>query len=284
MMKSGKHLQRLASLATLAAVVTLLWVIIALCREGLMHWHWWVLWRRPRELRAGGGLGPELINTLSMVALAECLSLPLGLATAIWLGDAKLPRRVRDGLDGFFISFQSIPAIVVGLVAFEVLVGYFHWPLSVATGTLALAVLNVPQVVVFSRQAMAAVPDAWREGSLALGATALETVWRMVLPASLLALVDQLGLSFARLAGESALLIFTAGLNVGPHWGWFQPGETLAVRLWQVRTEGLMPDRAALAAETGMVLLAITALALVGSKVWSLRLKAYQSGPGGGGP
>ena len=213
-----------------------------------------------------------------MVALAECFSVPLGLATAVWLSEFAPPSPILHRLERILIGFQSIPAIVVGLVAYQLLIGRMGWPLSVGTGTVALAALNVPQVVVFSRLAMGAVPESLREGSYALGATSLQTVWRMVLPASLASLVDQLGLSVARLVGETALLIFTAGINVGPRWGWFQPGETLAIHLWYVRTEGLMPDRASVSAQTGILLVALTTLAIVVGKVGAERIRAGQGG------
>ena len=281
-MSRGRTLHQIAAVATLVAVAALCWVLIALARDGLEHWHWWLLWRHPREIQAGGGVGPEIVNTMTMVSLAECFSLPLGWCAAVWLSEYVRPSSTVRWLERLFIGLQSIPAIVVGLVAFQVIIGALHWPLSVGTGTVALAILNLPQVVVFSRQAMAGVPQSLREGSLALGATPFQTVWTMVLPASLASLVDQMGLSWARLAGEAALLIFTAGLNVGPHWGWFQPGETLAVHLWSVRTEGLMPDRASLAAETGILLIAMTALAIVAAKLLSNRITRRQRGPGRG--
>jgi phosphate transport system permease protein len=277
-MKQRRRLYHLATGMTVLALVLLCWVWMSLARDSLSHWHWWLLWRRPRELRAGGGIGPELVNTLSMVLLAEVFSIPLALGLAIWLHEFAPRAAWLSLVERILLGFQGIPTVIVGLLVFQVMIGWLAWPLSVGTGTIALSVFNLAQGVVMGRHAIEGVPEALREGSLALGATPMQTVWRMVLPASLGSLVDQLGLSWARLSGEAALLIFTAGVNVGPHWGWFEPGETLAVHLWYVRTEGLMPDRVSIAAGTGLVLVLLTAAAIIVAKVWANRIRRRQQG------
>lgn len=249
-------------------------VLAELVAQGVPHLNWHFLTAAPSEFQPRGGIGPELVNTVVMVLAAEALSWPLAWAAAIWRVEyAPRPTLVRV-YDLLLMAFQSLPGIALALVLFSVLVIDWGWPLSVATGTVALAVLNWPVAAVLCQEAMARVPEAWREGSWALGATRFQTLTRIVIPAALPDLAAGLGLSLARLSGETAVLIFTAGVNVGPQWGWFEPGETLAVHLWYVRTEGLMPDRGAVAAATGTVLLALVALGVLGGRWLARRLGA----------
>lgn len=247
-----------------------LWDLLA---QGIPFFNAAFLVGPPSEVTAGGGIGPELVNTVLMVVIAEAISLPLGMAAAIWRVEYMTHPAIRRLFDLVTVGFQSLPTIVVALVVFDWVVFALHWPLSVGTGVIALSVLNWPLVVVFAREALEGVSDTLREGSLALGATRFQTLTRMILPAGRGALIDGLGLSVARMTGEAAALIYTAGVNVSVHWGWFQPGEGLAVHLWYVRTEGQMPDRAGVAAATGLVLLLLVLIAVVGSK-WLARAAA----------
>lgn len=255
---------------TLLVLGLLAWVVFSLTADGLAHWHWWILLRPPRELGVGGGIGPELVNTVVMVGTAEAASLVLGLGAAVWRTEVAKPGPAIHGYDRLVAATQSLPSIVIGLVVFQVLVQELGWPLSVGAGTVALALLNWPVAARSGQLAFQRVPADLRDASAALGATRMDTFWRLVLPMSLGELVDQAGTGWARLSGEAAALIFTAGINVAPHFGWFQPGETLAVHFWYLRMEGLMPDRAALAAQTGAVLLAMTVVVVLAGK-WAAR-------------
>ncbi|MDA8193610.1 MAG: ABC transporter permease subunit [Thermaerobacter sp.] len=248
-------------------------MLASLLRDGWPLLSWRFLLGLPRELEAGGGVAPEILNTFSMVMMAMAVIAPLGLAVAV--------QRVEYGrdvwwtreLDRWSRVFLSVPGIVVGLVAYRVLVAELGWPVSILTGTVALAVLNWPFVAVSAGDALAGVPESLREGSLALGTTRWQTWLFAVLPEALPSLVNGLGLAAARMIGESAALIFTAGVNVSPHWGLAAPGETLAVHLWYIRTEGLMPDATGQAAATGIVLLGLVIALLWASQRLALWLE-----------
>jgi phosphate transport system permease protein len=222
---------------------------------------WRFLLEPARELEPGGGIGPELVNTLVMVGGALATSVPLGLAAAILRVEYLRAGRWGEALETAATLLAALPSVVVGLGVFVFLVGGLHWPFSRLTGTVALFVLNVPWVAQTAMAALARVPDTLREASLALGATRFQTVVRVVLPWVWPALATGIGIGAARLLGESAALIFSAGVNAGGGGVW-APGATLAVHLWYVRTEGLMPDADHVAAATGVVLLALVSLGL----------------------
>ncbi len=249
--------------AGLGLVAALLFLAIVgnLLREGLFGLTWHFLVGYPNQL-GGGGIGPELLNTIVMVGATLIVTAPLGLLVAVFQREYRPGwGRPLPAINRLQATLLSAPTIVVALVVYRVAVGWWHWPVSILTGCVALAVINWPFMILVADQALASVPDRYRLASRALGATRFETAWKVSIPASLHVLVEGWGLGFARLAGESAALIVTAGVNVSRHWSFWGPGETLAVHIWYVRTEGLALNRDAEAAATGIALmLLITAV------------------------
>lgn len=257
----GYGWHRLALFGALLVFALFLVIVGDLIWQSLGLWSWHFLWSPPSEM-GGGGIGPELLNTLIMVGMASVISVPLGLAGAVFRVEYGGSHRFIKVLDRVRFTWMSLPTIVIGLLVYQWVVVGLGWPLSIRSGIVALVVMNWPFVVNIGVEALAGVPDASREGSLALGATRSQTLRRIVFPTALPALVAGLGVCTARLLGESAVLIFTAGLNVGVHWSWSMPGETLAVHLWYLRTESLAPRANSEAAATGVVLLVLVGLVL----------------------
>lgn len=216
-----------------------------------------------------------LAATVTMVAGALLFSLPLGLGAAVLRVEYLHRRWFRDGLDGLTATLTGLPAVVVGLVGFEVLVAGLGWPFSLLAGTVALAALNLAWVTSIARDALLAVPDDLREGALALGATRFQTFLRVVFPSALADVVGGLGVAVGRLMGEAALLVYTGGVLVPEHWRWspWLPGGSLAVELWLTRTEGTQPAAPAMAAVLGLVLLALVLFTLGLAGWWASRLR-----------
>lgn len=250
-MGQGRRLYALSAVLAVLGLAGFALVLGSLLKSGLplLTWHF-------LTSSGPGGIGPEILNTAVLCAMALAITVPLGLLVAVYQGEylRRRSRRVRE-LDHLRATLMSAPTIVLALVIYRVAVGWWHWPVSLMTGALALAVINWPFMVTVSRAALAAVPDSYREASLALGASRFETVVNVVIPAALGTLIEGIGMSLARLAGESAALIVTAGVNVSQHWSLWGPGETLAVHIWYIRTEGLVSGRDAEAAATGLTLM-----------------------------
>lgn len=243
----------------LLGLAVLVSILLALAQAGIPRISWQFFTEAPRQTARGGGIGPELFNTLYMVLGAMAISVPIGLAAAILRVEYRPGSRWATLVEESAQLLATLPSVVVGLALFVLLISQWHWPFSRLSGGLALAFINIPWAAQSAMTVLRSVPDTLREASLALGATRFQTVTRVVLPRSWPGLVSGLGLGGARLLGESAALIYTAGVNVSPHAGWniWAPGETLAVHLWYVRTEGLMPDANGVAAATGLVLLGL---------------------------
>lgn len=214
-----------------------------------------------RSFRPGAAdLRPELFNTLYMVFIALLLSVPPGLLAALWRTEERAPRLVEDVAS----LLSSLPSVTIGLGLFELLVATLGWPFSRATGILALTAMNLPWTTAAAIPVLRQVGESRRQASLALGASIYTTAVRVVLPEALPGLVMVLAVGAARLVGEAAALLFTAGVNAPPRFVWspWAPGATLAIRLFRVGTEGLHPDARAISAAAGIVLLAFTLVLL----------------------
>jgi phosphate transport system permease protein len=169
-----------------------------------------------------GGVGPEILGTLLVTVLAIAFALPLGVIAAAYLvecaGDSHAVRFIRTCIN----TLAGVPSIVFGLfgLAFFVifLLPVFGLPRgsSIVAGGLTLGLLVLPIIIRASEEAIQAVPLAYKEAALALGATRLRAFVAVVLPAALPGILTGVILSVSRAAGETAPILFTAAVAVGP--------------------------------------------------------------------
>jgi phosphate transport system permease protein len=153
------------------------------------------------------GLGHSLVGTTIMVVMATLGAVPVGVLAALYLTEyrrSRLTPMVR------FVGelLAGVPSIVVGIFAYALIVQW--WGFSAWAGAFALGVLMVPTVMRASEEALQTVPRTLRDASLALGATHSQTVWKVIVPSALPAIVTGIFLAMARVAGETAPLLFTA--------------------------------------------------------------------------
>lgn len=234
----------------------------------------------PSETRAGGGIGPEIFNTLYFAALSTMVTLPIGIGAALYMARfAKQPRFVatlRAALD----TLASLPSIVYGLFGFLVFVVQMKLGYSLFAGAFVLAVLNLPLVVGVTEESLRAVPRELEEASLALGATPVQTALRVTVPYAWPGILSALVLSIGRVFAESAPLIMTAGTTISRSTAYslnpFRGGETLAVHLWYVNSAGLAPDRGEVSAGTAATLVVLILL----TNVMAARLARFGGAAG----
>lgn len=223
----------------------LVWFLYKILSAGLPHLSWDFITGRPKELTSGGGVGPMLFNSFYILILSLLFSVPFGIGAGIWLAEYAKKNWFTDLVRLSTEMLASVPSIVFGLFGMLVFVTVFGLGFSIIGGALTLALLNLPVLVRVTEETLRAVPQSYREASLALGATKWQTIRLVLIPASLAGLVTGVTLVAGRALGESAILIFTAGTSVSRHAPELDPfavGETLAVHLWYVRSEALVPD------------------------------------------
>jgi phosphate transport system permease protein len=234
----------------------------------------------PSETHAGGGIGPELFNTIYFAVLSTAITLPVGVGAAVYLArfarSARFVGAVRTALD----TLASLPSIVYGLFGFLIFVVAMKAGYSLFAGAFVLALLNLPLVVGIAEESLHAVPRELDEASLALGATRVQTTLRVTLPYAWPGILSALVLSIGRVFAESAPLIMTAGTTISRASAYsldpFRGGETLAVHLWYVNSVGLSPDRADVSAGTAAVLVVLVGL----TNVLAARLAGFGGAEG----
>lgn len=223
--------------------------------HGLRVINWHFLISPPNPFEAGGGIGPQIFNSLMLLILTMLLTVPLGLGVGIYLSEfakeSGITRIIRICIE----TLASLPSIVIGIFGLLLFVTILKWGFSILSGVMALTVLNLPVMSRIAEDAIGSVHKDLREASLALGATQWQTITNVVLVAAIPGLVTGVILSSGRVFGEAAALLYTAGIttptlhfnNLNPFnndspFYLFRPAETLAVHIWKVNSEGLAPD------------------------------------------
>jgi phosphate transport system permease protein len=183
----------------------------------------------------GGGFGNAIQGTALMVFIALLISTPLGILSAIYINEYK-PRARLSGAVRFVAKLLTgIPSIICGVFAFSVVV-LSTGTASAIAGGVALAVLTLPTILLTTEQALLGVPKALREASYGLGATKFQTIFRIVLPDALPAIMTGIMLATARAAGETAPVLFTAAFS--DYWlrSLHEPTGSLSVLIYNFST------------------------------------------------
>lgn len=169
---------------------------------------------------SAGGIWPCIVGTVLLVVGSMSIALILGVASAIYLNEyAKDTPGVR-AIRLAILNLAGVPSIVFGLFGFGMFVIFFDWNVSLLAGWFTLAFMVLPVVITASEEALKAVPKGFREGSLALGATKWQTIRKNVLPYALPGILTSSILGIARVAGETAPIMFTAAYVVRDKLPW----------------------------------------------------------------
>ena len=207
---------------------------------------------------ANVSLTPALINTVLVTLLALALATPLGIFSAIYLGEyAKRGNRLVKLIRVAAEALSGIPSIVYGLFGMLFFVVTLGWGYSLLAGTCTLAIMILPLIMRTTEEALLAVPDTYREGSFGLGAGRLRTVFAIVLPAAIPGILAGIILAIGRIVGETAALIFTAGTLAKVPGSVMDSARTLSVHMYSLSSEGLYVDQAY---ATAVVLLVLVVL------------------------
>ncbi len=199
----------LTGLATLFAIIPLVWIVVYITREGGRYLSVDFFTQLPTPVGVpGGGIVNSLVGSLIVVGIACLIAIPISLVAALYVADhptTPLGVLVRFSTD----VLSGVPTIVVGMFAYALVVlPQRHF--SALAGSVALAVIMVPPVLRTTEEMLKLVPRNLREGSLALGASNWKTSLQVLLPAALNGIVTGVMLGIARVAGETAPMIFTA--------------------------------------------------------------------------
>ena len=197
-------------LMSIAVVGVLFWILGFIIVKGIGVISWEFLTGMPRDGMTAGGILPAIVGTLCLTLGSIVIAFPLGILSGIYLSEytrdnwlVKLIRIMTNNLSG-------VPSIVFGLFGMALFVNTLGFGDSIIAGSFTLALLVLPIVIRTTEEALRRIDDSYRLGSLALGATKLQTIRRVLLPMAMPNIITGLILSVGRVSGETAPILFTA--------------------------------------------------------------------------
>lgn len=207
----------LAGLAcTLLGLVVLATLVVDVLVDGLPRLSWQFLTSYPSRRPEEAGILSALVGSIWLMVLTAVFAFPIGLGTAIYLEEYAEPGRLQRLIEINIANLAGVPSIIYGLLGLEIFVRILY-PItggrSILAGSLTMALLVMPIVIIASREAIRAVPDSLRMGGLALGATRWQVIRTLVLPAALPGVLTGTILALARAVGETAPLITMGALT-----------------------------------------------------------------------
>lgn len=235
-------LQTFMLLAVGLICLLLLGVIGYILFRGLPHISWELVSTKPSLLKGTTGILPNILNTVYIIAITLLLVLPLGVGAAIYLNEYAKNKNLVKMMELATETLAGIPSIIYGLVGMLVFVQFLSLGTSLLAGAFTLVIMTLPTIIRTTQESLKTVPDAYREGALALGAGKWHMIRTVVLPCVIDGIVTGCILSIGRVVGESAALLFTAGmaselLSPGEALRMGNAGSTLTVALYMYAKE-----------------------------------------------
>ena len=206
------------------------------------------------------GILPMIVTTLYLVLVSIAVALPVGLFTAIFLneysGNSGFIRILRLAIE----TLAGIPSIIYGLFGLIVFSRMLSLGQSIIAGAFTLSIMILPVIIRTTEESLKSIPDSFREGSLALGATKLQTIFHVVLPSALPGIVTSVILAIGRVVGESAPVLLTVGLTKNLPRTIFESGRTLTIHLYYLTNEAVRPEDFSIAFATASVLVILVVI------------------------
>jgi len=242
-------------------IIALLFVLIYIFRSQAGYLNWSFL------TSAETGIFPMIVTTLYVVLVSIAVALPVGLATAIFLneysGNSPFIRILRLAIE----TLAGIPSIIYGLFGLLVFCRFLNFGQSIVAGALTLSIMILPVIIRTTEESLKSIPDSFREGSLALGATKFQTTVFVVLPSALPGILTSVILAIGRVVGESAPVLLTVGLSKNLPRSIFESGRTLTIHLYYLTNEAVRPEDFGIAFATAAVLVILVVIINTATKI-----------------
>jgi phosphate transport system permease protein len=260
---------------TILALATLLYDV---AKDGVPKLSWDFLTRFPsRIIPESSGIQSAIYGTLYLMVIVAVIVIPFGVATAVYLEEYADPRKWWNRLVEVNIqNLAAVPSVVYGILGLAFIV---RGPLSIGrtllAGGITLSLLVLPVVIIVAREAIRAVPSSIRDGSLALGATQWQTIWRQVLPGSIAGIATGVILALSRAIGETAPLL-VIGAAASPRFNPDGLGSAFTALPIQIFTWTQDPNRAFVDLAAGAIIVMMVILLLMNSVAIFLRNRYEQ--------
>lgn len=229
-------------LGTVLLILPALIILVTLVYKGGSAISIDFLFTHPKSGMTAGGIFPALLGTVWLVAVALLVSLPLGVAAAIYLSEYAPENWFTRLINLAIINLAGVPSIVHALFGVGAFVIFFEFGTSILAASLTLAIMTLPVVIVATRESLQAVPMAFREACWNMGATRWQTIRRVVLPNAVSGILTGIILEVSRTAGETAPIMFTGAAFFLPFLPQGVLDQTMALSLHLFVTSTQIPD------------------------------------------
>ena len=213
------------------------------------------------------GILPMIVTTLYVVIVSIAVALPVGIATSIFLneysGNSSFIRILRLAIE----TLAGIPSIIYGLFGLLMFCRLLSFGQSIIAGAFTLSIMILPVIIRTTEESLKSIPDTFREGSLALGATKFQTIIHVVLPSALPGILTSVILAIGRVVGESAPVLLTVGLTKNMPRTIFESGRTLTIHLYYLTNEAVRPEDFGIAFATASVLVILVVIINTATKI-----------------
>ena len=231
----GVTMRALMGIAVTLTCALVLFLIAYILYKGLPNITWELLSTSPSYLSGTIGILPDILNTVYLVLATLVIVLPLGVGTAVYLTEYAKNKKIVSVIEYAAETLSGIPSIIYGLVGMLFFCQFLNMQTSILAGALTLVIMNLPTVMRTTQESLKTVPQSYREGAFGLGAGKWRVIRTVVLPGCVDGIITGCILSVGRILGESAALLFTAGvahtLN-GIVEGMMSSGASLTVALY----------------------------------------------------
>lgn len=242
-------------------VVAILFVILGfIIIKGGSVISWDFLTKAPEEEMTKGGIFPAIVGTFYLIVGSSIISFPIGIMSGIYMNEYATNGKVVRFIRIMTNNLSGVPSVVFGLFGMSLFVNALGWGDSIIAGSFTLALMSLPLIIRTTEEALKSIDDSFRHGSLALGATKLQTIRRVVLPMAFPNIITGLILSVGRVSGETAPILFTVAAYFLPQLpgSIFDQCMALPYHLYVISTSGTDIEASrGMAYGTALVLIAI---------------------------
>ena len=231
-------LKYISIFATIVSTFSLIFIVLFILIRGVPYINFNLLFGESNNSQMT--LFPAIVSTAMMLFMALIIAVPIGVFSAIYLTEySKANGKLIYVIRIFTDSLSGIPSIVFGLFGMLIFLDLFGIGRNILAGSLTLVLIILPSIIRQTEETLISIPASLREGSLALGASKVRTIFKIVLPCGFSGIITAVILSIGRIVGESAALIYTSGAVRYMPAGYFSAGSSFAVMMWMFSSEGL---------------------------------------------